>query len=314
MKVSFCQYASGQKNDWDNFIQKSKNPHFFFQRNFLEYHRDRFQDFSLMIYNEKGKLIAVMPANLSGDTIFSHQGLTFGGCIASDSMKTEVMVGIFEELIVFLKLHNIKRLIYKCIPYIYHKRPAEEDRYALFLHDAKLIRRDVTSTIYLDEEVRYSKGRKWSVNRAKKENIKVFESKDFSCFWGLLESVLADQYNSKPVHTLVEIEMLAYLFPKNIRLFLASHEGKTVSGALVFENEIIVHTQYLANSEKGREIGALDLLIDHLIKNIFQSKKYFDFGTSNENQGRHLNAGLISQKEGFGARPVVHDCYELQIK
>jgi len=312
MKIK--KYSLDRLGEWNDFVKVSKNTHFFFQRKYLEYHTDRFQDFSLMVYDDKDSLVAVLPANLSGDTLFSHQGLTFGGFIVADSMRTETMVRVFDELIAFLKLHDIKNLVYKCIPYVYHKKPAEEDRYALFLNDASLVRRDVTSTIYLGEEVRYSKGRKWTINKAKKENIEVCESKNLSAFWGILESVLEDQHNAKPVHTLAEIEMLARLFPENIRLFLASHEGNPISGALVFENEIIAHTQYLANSSRGREIGALDLLIDHLIKNVFKNKRYFDFGISNENQGRHLNAGLISQKEGFGARPVVHDFYELKIQ
>lgn len=312
MKISI--YSGDERKIWDEFILKSKNPHFFFQRSYLEYHSDRFQDFSLMIFDEKNVLIAVLPANLSGNAIYSHQGLTFGGFIVSDSMKTETMVKIFDELIVFLKSYNLSRLIYKCIPYVYHKKPAEEDRYSLFLNDAKLIRRDVTSTIYLDEEIRYSKGRKWTINKAKKENINISESKDFSSFWRILEGVLESEHDAKPVHTLAEIEMLASRFPENIRLFLASYEGQAISGALIFDNSIIAHTQYLANSTKGREIGALDLLIDQLINVFFKGKKYFDFGISNENQGRYLNSGLISQKEGFGARPVVHDFYELEIK
>jgi len=300
--------------EWDNFVRGSKNPHFFFQRGYLEYHSDRFNDFSLMVHDDKDSLIAILPANRCGDTLYSHQGLTFGGFVVSDSMRTETMVRIFEELIAFLKSHNISKLIYKCIPYIYHKKPAEEDRYALFLNDASLTRRDVTSTIYLGEDIRYSKGRKWTIKKAKKENIVITESKDFSSFWGILESVLEDQHNVTPVHSLAEIDMLASKFPENIRLFLASYDGELTSGALIFENEAIVHTQYLANSHKGRQIGVLDLLIDHLIENIFHEKKYFDFGISNENHGRHLNVGLISQKEGFGARPIVHDFYELTIR
>lgn len=307
-------YSLKKMEEWDSFIRGSKNPHFFFQRSYLEYHSERFSDFSLMIYDDNESLIAILPANRFEDTLFSHQGLTFGGFIVSDSMRTELMVRIFEELIAFLKVQDIKKLIYKCIPYIYHKKPAEEDRYALFLNDAKLIRRDVTSTIYLSEDIKYSKGRKWSVKKAKKGNIKVFESKDFLSFWGILESVLENQHNVKPVHSLYEIDSLAQKFPENIKLFLASHEGEITSGALVFVNETIAHTQYLANSGKGREIGALDFLIDHLIQNIFKEKKYFDFGISNENYGRYLNVGLISQKEGFGARPIVHDIYELKIQ
>ena len=82
---------------------------------------------------------------------------------------------------------------------------------------------------------------------------------------------------------------------------------------MVFENTQIVHTQYLANSIIGRDVGALDFVIDKLINEIYKDKKYFDFGISNENDGRFLNAGLIAQKEGFGARAVVHDFYELMV-
>ena len=80
----------------------------------------------------------------------------------------------------------------------------------------------------------------------------------------------------------------------------------------MFENKNIVHTQYLANSIEGKKIGALDLLIDHLVREIYFDKKYFDFGISNENSGRSLNTGLIAQKEGFGACPIVQDMYELE--
>lgn len=104
------------------------------------------------------------------------------------------------------------------------------------------------------------------------------------------------------------------MFSKYIKLFLAKKDERIVSGALIYENQNIVHTQYLANSEEGRELGALDLLIDYLIKDIYKNKKYFDFGISNEDAGRYLNTGLIAQKEGFGARAVVHDFYELEIK
>ncbi|SDE80971.1 hypothetical protein, partial [Sporomusa acidovorans] len=71
--------------------------------------------------------------------------------------------------------------------------------------------------------------------------------------------------------------------------------------------------QYLANSEEGRSTGALDLVIHYLVTEVYKDKIYFDFGISNEKQGRFLNTGLIAQKEGFGARAVVHDFYSLDI-
>ena len=312
--MTIIKYTVNQKNNWNEFVRNSKNSHFFFLRDYMEYHSDRFEDFSLMIFDETEKLIAILPANIKENILYSHQGLTFGGFLVDDKMKTETMLEIFELLKQFLKEKNIVKIVYKCIPYIYHIKPSEEDRYALFRNDAKLIRRDVTSTIDLTDQVRYSKGRKWTINKAKKESIQTFQSDDYEIFWELLTGVLESNHEAKPVHTLEEIRKLASLFPKNIRLFLAKKDEKILSGALIYENQNIVHTQYLANSEEGRELGALDLLIDYLIKDIYKNKKYFDFGISNENAGRYLNTGLISQKEGFGARAVVHDFYELEIK
>lgn len=312
--MKIVKYTVEYKNNWNEFVRNSKNSHFFFQRNYMEYHSDRFKDFSLMIFDETDKLIAILPANVKKDILYSHQGLTFGGFLVDDRMKTETMLEIFESLKVYLKSQNIEKIVYKCIPYIYHIKPSEEDRYALFRNDAKLIRRDVTSTIDLTEQVRYSKGRKWTINKAKKESIETFESDDYEIFWELLTGVLESNHEAKPVHTLEEMKKLASLFPKYIKLFLAKKDERIVSGALIYENQNIVHTQYLANSEEGREIGALDLLIDYLIKDIYKNKKYFDFGISNEDAGRYLNTGLIAQKEGFGARAVVHDFYELEIK
>jgi len=256
----------------------------------------------------------LLPANIDGNILHSHQGLTFGGFLIDDKMKTETILTIFEILKIFLKENNVNKLIYKCIPYIYHVKPSEEDRYALFKNDALLIRRDVSSTINLTQKVRYSKGRKWTVNKAKKENIGIIHSDDYDIFWNLLSSVLESYHEAKPVHSLGEIKLLSEKFPKNIKLYLAKKEDTVVSGALIYENKNIVHTQYLANSELGRETGALDLLIDYLIKEVYKDRSYFDFGISNKNTGQYLNTGLIAQKEGFGARAVVHDFYELEIK
>jgi len=308
------KYLTQDKGQWNIFLKNAKNSHFFFARDYMEYHSDRFEDFSLLFFDENEKLLALFPANLKDTVLYSHQGLTFGGFIVDDRIKTETMLYIFDTLNLFAKQNNITKVVYKCIPYIYHQKPSEEDRYALFRNDAKLIRRDVTSTIYLDQDIRYSKGRKWSINKAKKEHLQINISNDYKIFWSLVTNVLDSNHQAKPVHTLEEIKKLANSFPQNIKLYLITNDSTVLSGVLIYENTQIIHTQYMANSALGREVGALDLLIDYLIRDVYKTKKYFDFGISNEDAGQHLNTGLIAQKEGFGARAVAHDFYELEIK
>ena len=307
------QYNLRYKELWNKFLEDSKNGHFFFNRNFLEYHADRFEDSSLLVFDNKDKLIGLLPANVRDKTLFSHQGLTFGGFIIGNKMKTEIMLDIFRELKLFCIEKEYKKIIYKCSPHTYHLKPSEEDLYALFMTGFNLIRRDVTSTINLTEKIKYREERKRAVKKAIKNELIFEKTDDYCAYWKILEKVLKNRHNTKPVHSLEEIKYLSNIFPNNIKLYVAKKEGEILGGTVIFENKQIVHAQYLANSDKGRELGALDLVIDRLINETYEGKKYFDFGTSNEQDGKFLNIGLISQKEGFGGRAVVHDLYELII-
>jgi len=300
------------KQEWNQFVDSAKNSHFFFQRDYMEYHDHRFQDFSLMVYDKK-KLVALLPANIEDTTLYSHQGLTFGGFIVNGAMKVTLMLEIFQALLSFLRTHHIAKLLYKAIPYIYHQKAAEEDRYALFINNAKLYRVDTVGTIYLHEKIKYSNGRRWSINKAKKENLTIEKTHDLAPFWELLQTVLEEQHSVQPVHSLKEMHYLMSHFPKNIHLFLCKKDNQLLAGALVYENHHIAHLQYIANSKQGREIGALDFLVDYLLKNVYQHKKYFDFGNSNEKNGRVLNEGLMDQKERFDARATVQEFFEIEI-
>ncbi|MDK9362289.1 GNAT family N-acetyltransferase [Lelliottia wanjuensis] len=305
------KYQNEDSIIWNEFVSLAKNSHFFFLRKYMDYHSSRFIDHSLMIYDDKNSLIALLPANISGNQLISHQGLTFGGLLIKASAKQNEILSVFKALQDYLSANKLTSLTYKRMPYIYHEMPCDEDLYALFRVNAKLIRRDVSSTIKLEKQIKYSKGRKWIVKKASESGMIYQESTDINSFWSNLTAVLQRVHGVNPVHTVDEIKYLHETFPKNIKFYTATLNNEEVSGAVIFEVGNTVHTQYLFNSELGRQVGALDGLIDYLVKNTYADRAYFDFGISNEDQGRVLNEGLISQKEGFGARAVVHDFYEI---
>jgi hypothetical protein len=107
--------------------------------------------------------------------------------------------------------------------------------------------------------------------------------------------------------------MLAGRCPENIKLFAAYKSGEMLAGVIIYESPLVAHAQYIAATEAGKRSGALDLILGHLINDYYSRKKYFDFGISTEDAGRHLNAGLIENKQGFGGRAVVHDFYLMSI-
>lgn len=61
------KYSKINEICWDDFVGKAKNRHFFFYRDYMEYHSDRFHDFSLIIYNDKGNIMALISASIDGD-------------------------------------------------------------------------------------------------------------------------------------------------------------------------------------------------------------------------------------------------------
>lgn len=308
-----CNYSKDKKELWNDFILKAKNESFMFNRNYMEYHSDVFKDNSIMFFQDN-ELIAVMPANISEKSLISHGGLTFGGIISDYSMTTSKMMKIFELLIDYAKKNDIQKIIYKPIPYIYHKVPANEDLYALYRFNFKLIRRDVSTTINMDNRLELSSRRKRAIKKANKSGIKVERSLNFEKFMYVLEEILKEKYNVMPVHSSKQIELLASRFPENIKLFGAFDRDNMIAGAIVYETSQVAHTQYLASSYEGKKVGALDLVMDYLINGYYSNKKYFDFGISTEKNGTYLNEGLINQKEMFGGRAVIYDFYEYSIK
>lgn len=305
------RYSSGRKQEWDDFVRTAKNATFLFSRDYMDYHSDRFTDFSLLIYCDQ-TLIAVLPANLHPDgTLMSHEGLTYGGLVVARTAKlTEVLASFYALLRGLVEL-QIPRLKYKRIPGFYNTLPDSEVDYALFLLEARLYRRDCASAVAQADRLPLRKGHHSALVRARKMGVRIVQEDSFQNFWeNVLSPRLGDRYGAKPVHTLEEISRLAVRFPDQIKQFSAYLEDEIVAGMTVYETPTVAHVQYSAATEKGRQIGAQSYLANSLIEH-YRDKQYFDFGISNENGGRALNRGLQEWKEGFGARCFSHDFYEV---
>lgn len=307
------RYSSSNQIEWNEFVSKSKNATFLHDRKYMDYHSDRFDDHSLLIYDDNGSLIAIFPANQVNDEIHSHQGLTFGGILTDIRMTTPLMLTVFDTMLSHFKQENFKKVFYKTIPHIYHQVPAEEDLYALFKVNAVLCRRDILSVVTKEHRLKFQERRRRQINLARKNSITFEKSESIDIFWQILEKNLQEVYGVKPVHSLSEIKLLVDKFPDEIQLYVGLLDGKIMGGVLVYESKNVAHVQYISALQAGKDVGVLDLIFSTLLENTFLAKPYFDFGISNENNGQFLNRGLIEQKEGFGARAVAHDFYKIDI-
>lgn len=311
------RYTVDKEQAWDEFVRSAKNATFLCERKYMDYHSNRFTDHSLMFYL-KGKLYAVMPANVVGDTLYSHQGLTYGGVIMSNKCTAAPVMAMFDEMNEYLKSEGIRKVIYKHIPHIYSTIPAEEDLYALYRQDAKIIARGLSSAFSLTSLPRWRQDRKTAMNRAIATGLSTSvatEQRDYEEFWKVLQSNLVSRHGVKPVHTVDEMLLLHERFPENIVLYVTRNaNGAMVAGVLMYYTGRVAHTQYMSASEEGKKNGALEMTLHTVMHNMPSGAELFDFGISTEDGGNYLNEGLIMQKEGFGGRGICYDTYEWEIK
>jgi len=309
-------FENGLCQTWNELVRTSKNGTFLFEREYMDYHAERFTDASLLFFSGS-KCVGLLPANfVAGEqTICSHGGLTYGGLVlpkhASAADVGEMLSLAFEHYAAL----GAKRFVCKPVPAIYHSYPADEQLYWLFRHGARLTARGLSSAVDLAAPLPLSTLRKRKIKHAQSAGIQLIETASLEEFWNILSDVLQERHGVHPVHTLAEISLLQSRFPQNIRLFGAGKDGRLLGGTLVFETERVAHAQYIAANAEGRENGALDLLFGALLERYAKHAtiKYFDFGISTEDDGKILNDGLLFQKEGFGGRGITYDVYECEI-
>ena len=307
------RYTPEMEGEWNGFVAKARNATFLFNRRYMDYHSDRFADCSI-VFRKNGSVRVLLPLNIDGDTAWSHQGLTYGGLIVDDKAVVADVMQMFSVACDMLRSEGVKRVIYKALPWIYHRLPTEEDLYVLTWQcGARLLSRDISSTIATGNNLRFSESRMSGVRKALAAGITIEESDDMAVFWTILENNLSQRYCTRPVHSLSEIQTLKSRFPDNIRLFVARMKQTVVGGTVIYEMGETIHTQYISASPEGKENGALDLLFHHIINNRYKHCRYFDFGKSTEQGGKYLNSSLIFQKQGFGGRGVCYDTYEWEL-
>jgi hypothetical protein len=330
-KIHIKRYEKTDALVWDKFIDQSKNGTFLFKRAYMDYHADRFEDFSLLVFCTSAsicnqKLIAVLPANNckgttcwaptdcapTKKTLYSHQGLTYGSLLVSPDISQVLTLAIFDEIKLFLKSQNFEKIYYKCIPAIYHKLPCEEDLYALFRNDAKLVVRNCSTTICMQKPIASSRLKRVS-KRVEKYGLRYEEHSNVDAFWHIIEEIRMKKYKVRPTHSRDEINLLQSRFPQNIRSFAVFSDDKVVAGGVVYLANDVVHLQYASASSEGEKMHAGDFLYDLFIHKLFPEYRYFDFGISNEKGGHYLNENLIAHKEEFGGNTVVYDHYEIRL-
>jgi len=306
--VTVVRYRPEFRDAWDSFVPMCRNSSFLFLRSYMEYHKDHISDISLMIYR-KDRLSALFPACINNDgTVSSHEGLSYGGMLITPEEHSDNNMTYLAEVMRFYHDKGYEKLIIRQMPAFYSTLPVDELEYALFLADAKVIRTYLHSAIDLNQNSRLpiQRRRREGIKRAEENGIDVVETSDFEEFWkSILIPNLMERHAAKPVHCAEEIKSLSESNVGNIRQFNAMYMGRIMAGCTVYSIGQVVKAQYFSGCDEGRSNGSLDYLVYILLSKYFNDRKYFDFGNSNTVNGMKINHGLLSWKEGFGARSYI---------
>lgn len=308
-------YDKNHYKVWNEFIAQAKNAPFLFHRDFMEYHQDRFEEFSLLIFEEE-KLKAVLPANKNGNSVYSHQGLTYGGLVFLNKLKAENVELILDAILVFLKENSVEIFYYKPIPGFYFPTGNQEMEFFLYKRGAVLDRKEMNLAINLELPLQISKSKLKHFRRIENLDLDIVEEDDFQPFWNqVLEPRLSEKFNAKPVHTKEEMALLKRNFPQNIKQFSVYQNDEIIAGITIFEGKNVIKSQYGATSKKGEEVRALDFLFINLIhKYKRKGKHFFDMGIVNSDDESDYNYGLLKQKEELGCSIYNQDFYKIHIK
>lgn len=312
-------YDSPLAEVWNAAVRSSRNGTFLFERGFMEYHSARFEDCSLLFYDSHEKVCGLLPAAIDrkSRTVTSHGGLTYGGLVLTGDTTLGQAREMLRAAATAYKKAGAEKMIYKPVPFIYHRYPSEEGLYWLFRAGAELTARAVASVIDLSDALPYSTLRKRKLKKAGKSGLAITDCKGtdgYDAFWNILEEVLAERHATSPVHTRDEIKLLAGRFPQHIRLYTVACKDEIIAGCLVFMTAGVMHVQYIAANAEGRASGALDFLFNRLRDECSREGiRYLDFGISTERNGTYLNEGLQFQKEGLGGRAVCYDAYTVEL-
>jgi hypothetical protein len=298
------KYKDSHKYIWDTFISKSDDGQFIFYRDFIEYHKARFEDHSILVFDQ-GKLIAVIPACFKENAIYAHPGLPFSAIILSKSCKWSIWPQVIEAILNYLKEQKFRLFSLTIIPTYYSLVAEETQVYFLRNSGFKLANQKLSCVIALSPKFKHQISEKIPKYISETALIE-FESKHYESFHDLLVNKLDEKYKSAPLHTLEEILTLKNKFSDNIELVCAFFKDELVGGILLFKYKTTFKAQYIISIKNNIS----DLLIRSIIEKYKSQYNYFDLGTSNSLENGQLNMGNLEfkiKRGGVGYRVEKYD-------
>lgn len=318
------RYEPEMEKIWDDFIAKSINGNFQETRYFLNYHKSKFLDHSLLFY-KNNDLAAVMPCNEmdNGDSLISHSGATFGGLIFSNQFSSITAYQWFlSELEQYIDDNHICHLEIKMPSWLYMKSDKHiEILDYLFGLNGFSCNEEVgffidCSKLDFDFEQNFSKLKRRKLKKAINANLtfrELFTDIEIAKFYSILKENYT-KFNTMPVHTYDELILLwKSCIPDILSFYGVFFEDEMIAGSMVFDfnNKKVFHTQYLASRFDYLKLCPNEFLYRNLIATAHDKGfRFLSFGNTTLEHGTVFNEDLALFKEGFNTETYINRTYQ----
>ncbi len=318
------RYDKSWENVWDHFVKNtSLNGSFLQMRCFLNYHKNRFVDHSL-IFLKGQEVVAVMPAceGDGGERLISHAGATFGGIvIGKEWAKLSEFQWILEELETYVVVEGFKELEIRMPSWLYQSNDFHMEILDFILKNHGF--NDMFEVGFymdlqnMDEDFEkyYAPLRRRKLKKAGKNGLQfklLKNDDDKKEFYNVLEDNYR-KFETHPVHSYEEMRDLEqHCIPGNLFFYGVFLQDIMIAGSMVFDfnEKKTFHTQYLASKRDYLEYCPNEFLYTNLIK---ESRKlgyrFISFGNATLEHGAVLNENLALFKESFNMESYINKTY-----
>jgi hypothetical protein len=302
-------YSPQYHAEWDRFVSESQGACFIFQRTFMDYHSQQYEDCSLMI-KDGNKLLGLIPAHRKDRIFISHHGLSFGGWIYPKGIDQRGFERIVTVTLEFLRREGFEKMQVRQQPAFYSTQ-AWDSQESLVKLGFEITAGKPVYGLALPKILK-DRGKRWGVRKAERVGLRLVTQPLFERFWqDLLESYHLHKTGIPPVHSLSEIQYLAARHPDCITQQQVFLGDELLAGTTLFHYHGVTKVQYLASSERGRKLRAVDLMMQRLIETC--DSPWLDLGGVTSPLSGEEKISLSQWKESWGAQRFPVPTWEIRL-
>lgn len=315
-------YTPEFRAQWEEFVDNASNGTIFHYQKFFDYHPDdRFENHHLIFLN-KERIEAVLPAAIINDDnkriLVSHPGASFGGFVVSRNNGIGNSFKLVDALITYCRKNELSCIRITPPPFIYYDLFENHLDFAFYKNGFHYFRRELTAIIPLlnirDTLSLFRPTARTAMRKSQKCGIETKISHDWQKFYPILLKNLSMRHNVKPTHTLDELLKLTKLFPERIFLYGAYLKNELIAGVVIFvANHKVLLAFYISQDYEHQSLRPLNFLFYQILRWGYENNfKWLDFGLYTLRE--EPNFGLARFKESFGAKGIFRDTWEKRME